>query len=105
VRGEVLNGNLPFVNSCHLPYSLVSSITNIRVIKNKKTGPHSESGLVYQFKRNGPNHNPRYRCSIETVIECGVTPISLAQLNSFKTFDVNANLASTIVIGWFIFHK
>ena len=71
----------------------------------KKTGPHSESGLVYQFKRNGPHHNPRYRCSIETVIECGVTPIILAQLNSFKTFDVDANLASTIVIGWFLVHR
>jgi len=63
----------------------------------KKTGPHSETGFVYQFKRNGSHHNPRYRSSIQAMIEGWIPPIILAQLNGFKPFDVDANLASTIV--------
>ena len=72
---------------------------------NKKTGPHSESGLVYQFKRNGSHHNPRYHNSIQAMIEGRIPPVILAQLYCFKSFDVDANLASTIVRVWLFFHR
>jgi hypothetical protein len=35
--------------------------------------------------------------SIQAMVEGGIPPIILAQLNGFKPFDVDANLASTIV--------
>jgi hypothetical protein len=63
----------------------------------KKTAPHSETGLVYQFKRNGHITTRSIVRSIETMIEGWIPPIILAQLNGFKPFDVDANLASTIV--------
>ena len=64
-----------------------------------------ETGLVYQFKRNGSHHNPQYLHSIQAVIKCGVSPITFAQLNGLKPFDVDANLASTIVSVWLLFHR
>ena len=71
----------------------------------KKTGLPWEAGLVYQFKRNGSHHNPRYLHSIQTVIERGVTPVTFAQLNRLKPFDVDTNFASTIVGVWLFFHR
>jgi hypothetical protein len=72
---------------------------------NKKTGPHSESGLVYQFKRNGSHHCPRYFHSIQAMIEGRIPPVIIAQLNRLKPFDVDANLTSTIVRVWLSFHR
>ena len=63
----------------------------------KKPAPIRKPVLFISLSATGHITTRGIFSSIQAMVEGGVPPIILAQLNGFKPFDVDANLASTIV--------